>query len=139
MVRIRRVNGAKKRELLTEMHRATFGPGNTLPDFAIGWWWIAYEGDTPVAFSGIARARTNLGYGYLVRTGVYPRARGMGIQRRFIKLRERLARREGMVGLVTDVTDNVYSTNNLTAMGFKLFTPRNPWAFKDSLYLKKDF
>lgn len=139
MAKIRRVSGAKQAPLLTDMHRKTFGAGEAFPNFTLGWWWIAYEGSEPVGFAGLARARSNIGYGYLVRTGVLPQHRGQGLQRRFVKLRERFARNEGMKGLITDTTDNVVSSNNLAASGFRLFTPRTPWAFRDSLYWKKDF
>jgi GNAT superfamily N-acetyltransferase len=74
---------------------------------------------------------------YLSRAGVLPAWRGQGLQRRLIALRERLARRQGFVWMISDTTDNVPSSNNLIKAGYKLIEPSAPWANSESLYWSK--
>jgi hypothetical protein len=62
----------------------------------------------------------------------------MGLQRRFVRVREQKARRIGMRGIITDTSDNPSSANNLIRCGYRIFTPENPWGFRHTIYWTKD-
>jgi len=65
-------------------------------------------------------------------------ARGQGLQRRLIRVRELAARKAGMLAIVTDThRENHASSNSLMAMGYRLYTPHTKWAFNDGLYWRK--
>jgi GNAT superfamily N-acetyltransferase len=104
-----------------------------------GWWWLGYSlGQQPSGglwHPGTLPAVADTAY--LSRAGVLPAWRGQGLQRRLIALRERLARRQGFVWMISDTTDNVPSSNNLIKAGYKLIEPSAPWANSESLYWSK--
>ena len=104
-----------------------------------GYWWLVFDDAKPIAFAGIMPGRYNPGYGYLARVGVHPKYRGHGLQRRLIRVRERLARELKWKGCVTDTTGNPASANSLIHEGYKIFTPKNPWGFKHTIYWRKVF
>lgn len=112
-------------------------PGDTRYDVRDGFWWIAYHGDTPVGFAGIVASSRWLETGYLCRAGVLEEHRGHGLQKRLIRVRLDLAKRVGWQWVLTDTRQNPPSANSLIACGFKMYDPRHPWAFKDSLYWRK--
>lgn len=101
-------------------------------------WWIAWEGDKPVGYCAVEYA----GYadrGFLSRVGVLPRAGGKGLQRRFIRVRERYARSVGWAVMVTYVSrDNYPSLVNLLRCGYRLYRPAGEWGAKGALYLYRD-
>lgn len=134
---IRKVSGRKNEALLKALHRATFGD-DPLPNFRAGLWWVGYDDDNneAVAFAGMQQGSSH-NTGYLVRCGVIPKAQGAGLQRRFIRIREKAAREKGLEYLVTDTTDVIHSSNNLIREGFLTYSPPNPWAFKRSIYWRK--
>jgi GNAT superfamily N-acetyltransferase len=102
------------------------------------YWWLAYRGRTPVAFSGLVPSRLYPNAGYLKRSGVLPEYRGNGIQLRFFRARESKARKIGWNMLVSEtVTENWASANNFIRAGYKLFEPKEKWA-RDSIYWKKE-
>jgi GNAT superfamily N-acetyltransferase len=138
--RIREVDGGEPEiaEDLKELHELTLGDGAPLPDFSIGYWWLAYRGDDPVAFAGMRRSSVRVNRGYLSRSGVLPAHRGHGLQVRLLRARETKARRLGWNALVSDTTSNIPSSNSLIRAGFRLFQPETPWAFENSLYWFKD-
>ena len=76
--------------------------------------------------------------GYLKRAGVRLPHRGQGLQRRFVRVREAQARREGFSALVTDTSDNPSSANNLIACGYRIYRPDEPWGFPHTIYWFKD-
>ncbi|HYA07750.1 MAG TPA: GNAT family N-acetyltransferase [Xanthobacteraceae bacterium] len=124
--------------LLHDMHEEVFD--GSAPPIAPkeGYWWIAWKGNNPVGFAGLRLSQSTPGTGYLHRAGVLPRHRGNGLQVRFIRLREAMARKLGMSRMVTDTTDNIPSANSLIRAGYRLFTPVQQWAFGDqSLYWEK--
>lgn len=104
-----------------------------------GYWWLVFhDGEQePIAFAGLTPSTLGPGYGYLKRSGVLPRHRGHGLQKRLVRVREAKARRLGWHTLVTDTTSNVPSANNMIASGFRLFDPEVRWAFQNSLYWRK--
>ena len=102
-----------------------------------GHWWIAYAEDgKPVGFAGIVRSTRWTDTGYLCRAGVLDGFTGHGLQKRLIDARLRQARKLGWNWCITDTTDNPASSNSLISCGFKLYTPSNPWSFKNALYWK---
>ena len=123
-------------ELIMDLHKATF-PGIASPDLTVGCWWVASDGIGPVGFAGLTPSTAGPRIGYLKRAGVLPQHTGKGLQRRFIRVREASAKQHGWTLLLTDTTDNPASANNLARCGFKMFTPADPWAFKNSLYWMK--
>ena len=102
-----------------------------------GHWWIAYAEDgKPVGFAGLVRSTRWSDTGYFCRAGVLDGFTGHGLQKRLIKARLAQAKRLGWNWCITDTTDNPASSNSLIACGFKLYTPANPWSFKNALYWK---
>ena len=39
-------------DTLAELHRLTFFDAAPMPEFDLGTWWLAYQGDDAVAFAG---------------------------------------------------------------------------------------
>ena len=102
-----------------------------------GHWWIAYAEDgKPVGFAGIVRSTRWTDTGYLCRAGVLDGFTGHGLQKRLIDARLRQARKLGWNWCITDTTDNPASSNSLISCGFKIYTPSNPWSFKNAIYWK---
>lgn len=139
MYRIREVDGEDEdiAETLDALHDLCFMDAALRVKYDYGYWWIAYHDREPVGFAGITPSTIGPGVGYLKRAGVLPAHRGHGLQRRLLKVRERKARELGWASIITDTTDNVPSANNLIRAGYRLFEPQ-PWAFRSSLYWRKD-
>lgn len=137
--RIRAVDGSNPEItfVLHTLHKETFGDTAPLPDTSDGHWWIAYHGSEPVAFAGLQKARS-ADSGYLVRSGVLPAHRGHGLQVRLLRAREKQARKNGWRFTLTDTTNNIPSSNSLIRAGYRLFEPKYPWAFPNSLYWEKE-
>jgi GNAT superfamily N-acetyltransferase len=129
-------------ETIRDLHKATFGNNAPMVDpWAFGHWWLAYcsprhRGDGPVAFAGLQRHEDDTGY--LKRCGVLSCARGNGLQRKLITVRERYARRLGYTHLVSDTTNAIASSNNLIKAGYRLFIPKDPWGPNGALYWRKE-
>lgn len=136
---IRQVDGEAQRHALQALQSACM-PDTWLYPVTRGYWWIADATDgTQAAYACLAPLQDGDGFGYLARAGVLHRHRGNGLQARLIKARETKARRLGLTGLLTDTTDNPASANSLIRCGFRLYEPESPWAFKHTLYWRKDF
>lgn len=102
-----------------------------------GHWWIAYAEDgKPVAFAGLVRSIKWTDTGYLCRAGVLDNFTGHGLQKRLISVRIRKAKELGWNWLITDTTNNPASSNSLISTGFKIYTPGQPWGFKNAIYWK---
>lgn len=102
-----------------------------------GWWWVVSKDTQPVGFAGLHQTISWSDAGYLCRSGVLPLARGQGLQKRLLKVRENKARLLGWNWLVTDTTNNPASANSLISRGFKMFEPSSPWSFSTACYWKK--
>jgi superfamily I DNA/RNA helicase len=74
--------------------------------------------------------------GYLCRAGVLPEFTGHALQLRLIKARLAQAKKLNWNWCITDTTNNPASANSLINAGFKLYTPGQPWSFKNALYWK---
>lgn len=137
---IRRVDPSKPgiAELILRLQRKTL-PHDTPVHPGEAYWWIAYdEAGDAAGYGALKNSVYWLETGFLARAGVLPWARGNGLQRRLIKVRERYARKLGWKFMLTDSTDNPPSSNNLIACGYKLYEPRFPWRASDkSLYWRK--
>lgn len=139
---IRAAETPAAKQAVLDLHAAIFngrvaGPAPA-PDLTKAYWWLARDpANTPVGFAGLRLSRGSMDRGYLCLCGVVPAARGNGLQRRFLSVRERAARQRGWVELVTDTRDNPHSANNLIAAGYEIYVPRHPWSFKDATYWRK--
>ncbi len=108
-------------------------PRNSPGDMA----WIVYLDRIPAAFCMVSPC-SRPGDWYLSRAGVMPFARGQGLQRRMIRVRERYARSRGGDWLVSDTHfKNWASMNNLSACGYSTFRPDHEWALPESVYWRK--
>ena len=102
-----------------------------------GHWWVAYAEDgKPVGFAGLVRSTRWSDTGYFCRAGVLDSFTGHGLQKRLIRVRLAQAKKLGWNWCITDTTDNPASSNSLISCGFKMYTPANPWSFKNACYWK---
>jgi GNAT superfamily N-acetyltransferase len=124
-------------DTLTELHRLTFFDGAPIPPFELGHWWLAFHKVAAVAFAGAVPSTHARNAGYICRVGVLPAHRGQGLQSRLMRAAESRARRNGWTCMVSDTTRNVASANNFIRAGYRLYQPRYPWAFTDTLYWRK--
>lgn len=101
-------------------------------------WWIAYDGDVPVAFAGLILSSSWFDCGYLCRAGVIRSHRGIGLQKRLIRVRERKARALGWNYIITDTAAwNAASANSLISCGYRVFIPTKAWGLATSIYWRK--
>lgn len=75
--------------------------------------------------------------GYFSRVGVLRSHCGRGLQLRFVRAVESQVRRNGWNAVVSDTTDNIVSANNFIRAGYKLYRPKEPWAWPHTLYWRK--
>lgn len=124
----------ENRTVLTYLQQKCL-PHDKPMDVSYGHWWIAYTEDgKPVGFAGMVRSAQWINAGYLCRAGVLRTHTGYGLQKKLIQARINQARKLNWEWVLTDTTDNPASANSLISMGFKLYEPSVPWAFKNSLY-----
>jgi len=140
MYRIKEVDSSDRGTAVTlgALHRSTFSDAAPVPQFNSGHWWLAYQGATAVAFAGMLRSTHAANAGYFSRVGVAKAHIGRGLQLRLMRAAERRARRNGWGAIVSDTTDNVISANNFIISGYRLYHPETPWAWRHSLYWRKD-
>lgn len=137
-IRIRAVNGAdpKIAALLVFLQLSAL-EGDVPMDASEGHWWIAYEGEFPVAFASVSQSNQWTDCGYLCRSGVLRSHRGRGLQKRMIRVREAKARQLGWNWLISDTYQNPASANSLIGCGYRTFTPTRPWSFDGAIYWRK--
>lgn len=142
--RIKAVDGSDDEiaEVLKELHNETFGSSAPQVEPERGWWWLAFSADERRDIAGFCGLTPTYSQpsdvAYLKRAGVLLSHRGQRLQRRFVRVREARARKEGFATIVTDTTDNPSSANNLIACGYRIYRPDAPWAFPESIYWYKD-
>jgi GNAT superfamily N-acetyltransferase len=122
-------------ELLNALDRTCF-PGDDLYGKQGAEWWVGYDDAVVGCFAGLK----NVGHstGFLCRAGVLKEARGKGLHRRLIRIRETRARETGLEWMITYVAPyNLKSANNLIACGYKLYNPQNPYGVTGALYFRK--
>lgn len=103
-------------------------------DTTNGTWWIATKNGVDCGFAGLICSPWWSDCGYLVRCGVLPDYRGLGLQKKFIRVRIRQAKTLKMNWIVTSTYDNPASANSLISCGFKMFNPSRPWMTKHTSY-----
>jgi GNAT superfamily N-acetyltransferase len=102
-----------------------------------GVWWLIYHKGEAVGFGGLAVIK-DLNYGFFRRAGVLYDHRGHGLQKKLIKIRLRYLKKLRIPCAITyTVLDNPASSNSLISMGFKLYTPSEPYCGSNVLYFKK--
>jgi GNAT superfamily N-acetyltransferase len=100
------------------------------------WWGAFYDGHLVGYASSIYYPYLNSCY--LSRVGVMAGYRGYGLQKRFIRAREKRAKKDGYYRMVTYTSyDNIVSANNLIACGYKLYVPRLLYGVRNALYFQK--
>lgn len=139
MYRIRAVDGHDEdiADILTEIHRLTFFDAAAVPDFEQGHWWLAYRGDMAVGFAGVIPSARVHNAGYFSRVGVLRSHCGNNLQLRFMRAMEGRVRRNGWSAVVSDTTDNLVSANNFIRANYRLYRPKDPWAWPHTLYWRK--
>lgn len=139
MYRIRMVDASDDdvADTLDDLHRLTFFNAAAMPQFELGAWWLAYQGDDAVAFAGVVPSTYARNSGYLSRVGVLQRHWGRGLQLRLMRAVEARGRRIGWDSIVSDTTDNSFSANNFIKAGYRLFEPELPWAWSHTLYWRR--
>lgn len=134
-ITIRVVDGKEHGDTLRALQKECL-PADKLADVERGRWWIAYDGNKPVAFAGVHPSYWTDTV-YLVRLGVCRSHRGQGLAKRLIRAVCARAKRLGYRQVVTDTSNNPASSNAMIACGFRLFGPEKPWALKTSIYFRK--
>jgi Acetyltransferase (GNAT) family len=139
MYRIREVDGLDDEvaDTLTDLHSLTFFDSASIPAFDRGHWWLAYYETIPVAFAGVIPSAHVANAGYLSRVGVLKKHCGNKIQLRLTRALETRARLNGWGSVVSDTTENLASANNFIRAGYRLYQPRTPWAWPNTLYWRK--
>ena len=100
-------------------------------------WWIAFQNGSPVAFAALTHYEDD-DTAFLSLAGVLPCARGKGLQKRFIKKREKLAAELDCRRIITYTSyDNIVSANNLIKSGYLLYEPKWDWGVTDAYYFRK--
>jgi ribosomal-protein-alanine N-acetyltransferase len=134
MISIRRID-EDEMYMIRGLDELCFGDdkSESVPEEAT--WWVAFENDSPVGFGGIKLMHD---FGYLCKVGVLPSHRGHGLQKRFLDVRLRFAKRAALRSVITYThLDNHASSNSLIAKGFRLYSPSYAWAGDDYLYWQK--
>jgi hypothetical protein len=140
MYRIREVEGADDdvADVLEELHHLTFFDTAPIPKFDQGHWWLAFRRTEPVAFDGIIPSTHVFNAGYSCCVGVLGKHCGHRLQLRLMRAMEARARLNGWCSIISDTTDNMHSANNFLRAGYRLFSPKTPWAWSNALYWCKD-
>lgn len=128
------------RKAINDIALECFEEGRLARSFDVSgaWWVIWHQGREVVAFGGIREARTEPKTGYLTLSGVLPKHRGRGLQRRLLDVRLRYARKQGWRSVITEtIHDNHHSANNLIDYGFRQYAPAKPWNSAPSCYWRK--
>jgi GNAT superfamily N-acetyltransferase len=139
MYRILEVDGGDDEiaDTLADLHRLTFFESAPIPEFGQGHWWLAYHDRLAVAFAGVVPSTRMYNAGYFCRVGVIRSHCGHALQLRLLRAAEYRARRKGWCGIVSDTTDNLVSANNFIKAGYRLYEPKYPWAWPNTLYWHK--
>lgn len=128
------------RAVIKEFEAICF-PADTRVKIKGSFWWFLEAEKSPVAYAALRPCglAINRGMGFLLRAGVLPEWRGMGLQRQLIAARVQFAKRSGLSELVTyTVPTNLASANSLIGEGFKLYEPTSRWGGKAALYFRAE-
>ena len=124
------------KDILNELDTSTFnGEVNYCKEGS--YWWIAYDNKTPAGFAGLTYYKVSQ-CAFLCRCGVLSQYRGLGLQKRFIRARERQVAKGEYRRIITYVAPyNIHSANNLIICGYKLYVPPYYWGVNNALYFEK--
>lgn len=136
-MKIRRATNTEADHALLRWLQIECLPADKPAETERGFWWVAELDKRPVAFAGMYPSARYAEVGYLCRAGVVRDMRGMGLQKRLIRVRVNKARAIGWKWLVTDTLNNPASANSLIACGFQTFTPAAPWGGDCAIYWRK--
>lgn len=133
---VRRTKTDEELQIVLALDKKCF-PHDDPPYTEGRWWWIAWDDEgNPAGYAGITPMHDKTVY--LCRAGVLPKYRGMGLQKKLIKVREAAAIRAGFTHAVTDCSkDNYKSLSNLIKCGYQLYNPEYVWSFPSSFYFQK--
>jgi GNAT superfamily N-acetyltransferase len=123
--------------MLADLHRLTFFDSAPVPEFDLGYWWLAFDDAVPIAFGGLIPSRRARNAGYPNRVGVLSEHRGRCLQLRLMRATESRARHLGWSAVVSDTTENLASANNFIRAGYRLYQPPYPWGWPNTLYWRK--
>jgi hypothetical protein len=139
MYRIREVDGSDDEisDVLKELHRLTFLDYASVPDFGVGHWWLTYREGLPVGFAGMVPSAYVANAGYFCRVGVLRAHHGNALQLRMMRAMQIRARGNGWCCVVSDTTNNLFSANNFIRAGYRLYQPKQPWGWSNTLYWLK--
>lgn len=111
----------KWRNFIQHSHMQEFGTPicHSVDDY---WWFVDYQGQDVAGFAGARPEMTSSLY--LGPCVVFEKFRGMGLQRRFIRRRERLARLEKFSSVLSVTHHKNYaSVNNFIRCGYLVCPP----------------
>lgn len=127
------IRKSEDKELVKRLHSELFS--DAWEDFT-AMWVVWNEAGIPVGFAcakWIAKEKSV----FLARAGVKKIARGNGIQRRLIRVRERWAKAVGAKAVITyTLYENHSSTVNLIKSNYTLYQPAYPWVGKVNYFRK---
>jgi len=118
------------------MHKKCF-PDDEVLEPTEGYWWVVKLDKELVGFCAMRRTIRWSDCGYLWRAAVMRCHRGKGLQRRMIRIRERLAKKLGWNYMISDTNDNPQSANNLIKTGYLMYQPGWPYGAETACYWKK--
>lgn len=126
-------------DTLCKLDRRIFSGDSPFKPKDYGTYWLAYSGKKPIGFCALHPLPSEPNRAFLARAGVLDRYQGNGLQRRFLRVREQFARKEGYKVLVTyTIMSNFSSTANLIKSNYRLYEPQMEWADEDCLYFMKE-
>lgn len=125
--------------LCRELHDRYLGEDCTFETPEAGnLYWLALHGDLPFGYCSMRPSVIDPYAIFLSRCVVTLGARGQGLQRRMIRVREREARRLDFWRCTTyTARDNMASAHNLIRCGYTLYRPTPPYAGDDELYFER--
>jgi len=104
-----------------------------------GHWWLLMDGGLAVGFASLEIYYYLVGWpAFLSLSGIIPMYRGQGLQKKLIRVRERMARKIDCGRIVTYSSyDNYASANNLINCGYRLYLPQKEWGIAGGYYFRK--
>ena len=123
--------------LIRSLNETLFGDEYWIEGLTKSHCWIARTESGEIAGFAVLQVVDGGRSAFLSRVGVLRAYRGQGLQKRFIRVRERKAKQLGCEYLITYTDrENLASSNSLIACGYKLYTPERVWGLprSESLY-----
>jgi GNAT superfamily N-acetyltransferase len=122
---------------LVEVIHSEIMPFDRLPFEAAVFWLVWNQCYDPVGYCALTIIDPEIVF--LSLCGLLPEARGNGLQKRMITVREKWARRNGYRVMITYVLkSNPHSYENLIKRGFMLYIPEYEYIDGPVFYFKKD-